>query len=117
MTSTNHAENTASAAAADDDVVLDVTDLDVRFPTDDGPLHAVRGVSYRLRRGEALGIVGESGSGKSVAALAVMGLLPRTARVRGSARVLGQEMVGLGDAAISRVRGARIGMVFQDPLT
>src|SRR5690606_21706188 len=79
--------------------------------------HAVRGVSYRLRRGEALGIVGESGSGKSVAALAVMGLLPRTARVRGSARVLGQEMVGLGDAAISRVRGARIGMVFQDPLT
>ena len=116
MTSTNHAENTVSAAAGDG-TVLDVADLHVRFPTDGGHLHAVRGVSYRLRRGEALGIVGESGSGKSVAALAVMGLLPRTAQVSGSARLLGQELLGLGDAAISRVRGARIAMVFQDPLT
>ncbi|WP_234402099.1 ABC transporter ATP-binding protein, partial [Thermobifida halotolerans] len=115
MTSTDHADNTAPAARAD--VVLDVADLNVRLPTDDGEVHAVRGVSYRLRRGEALGIVGESGSGKSVAALAVMGLLPRTARVSGSVRVLGQQVIGLPDAAISRVRGARIAMVFQDPLT
>ncbi|WP_067966407.1 ABC transporter ATP-binding protein [Nocardiopsis trehalosi] len=101
----------------DADVVLELDGLSVSFPTDDGPLHAVRGVSYRLRRGEALGIVGESGSGKSVTSLAVMGLLPKTAEVAGSAKVLGQEMVGLPDDRISKVRGNKIAMIFQDPLT
>ena len=57
-------------------LLLDVVDLTVRFPTDDGIVQAVRGVSYQLRKGEALGIVGESGSGKSVSSLAVLGLLP-----------------------------------------
>ncbi|WP_246422288.1 ABC transporter ATP-binding protein [Nocardiopsis mwathae] len=99
------------------ETVLEVDDLTVGFPTDDGLVRAVRGVSYRLRRGEALGIVGESGSGKSVTSLAIMGLLPKTARVSGSARVLGQEMVGLDDARISKVRGNKIAMIFQDPLT
>ncbi|GHC72121.1 ABC transporter ATP-binding protein [Nocardiopsis terrae] len=100
-----------------EDVVLDVDDLNVTFSSEDGPLHAVRGVSYQVRRGEALGIVGESGSGKSVTSMAIMGLLPRTAKVTGSARVLGQEVIGLNDAQFSKVRGQRIAMIFQDPLT
>ena len=107
----------AARAMLDADVLLDVEDLSVGFPTDDGLVQAVRGVSYQLRRGEVLGIVGESGSGKSVTSLAVMGLLPRTAKISGSARVLGKEMIGLSDAQISRVRGRQIAMIFQDPLT
>src|SRR5690606_28091059 len=63
----------------DTDVLLTVEDLTVEFPTDDGVVQAVRGVSYELRRGEVLGTVGESGFGKSVSSLAVMGLLPKTA--------------------------------------
>ncbi|PDP87074.1 glutathione ABC transporter ATP-binding protein [Glycomyces fuscus] len=108
-------EETAPAGTAD--VVLEVSDLSVTFPSDDGPLPAVREVSYVLRRGEALGIVGESGSGKSVTSMAIMGLLPKNARVEGSAKVLGQEVVGLKDSQISKVRGNKIAMIFQDPLT
>jgi peptide/nickel transport system ATP-binding protein len=100
-----------------DDVVLEVEDLSVSFSTDDGEVEAVRGLSYQVRRGEALGIVGESGSGKSVSSLAVMGLLPRTATVTGSVRILGQELVGLKDKQMMSVRGKRIAMIFQDPLT
>ncbi|MFE9244915.1 dipeptide ABC transporter ATP-binding protein [Nocardiopsis sp. NPDC006938] len=116
MTTEN--ENGGGTAVADtDDVVLEVSDLSVTFPSDDGPLPAVRQVSYQVRRGEALGIVGESGSGKSVTSMAIMGLLPRNAKVEGSARLLGQEIIGLDDKAISEVRGQRIAMIFQDPLT
>lgn len=99
------------------EVVLEVEDLTVQFPTDDGLVSAVRGVSYQVRRGEVLGIVGESGSGKSVSSLAVMGLLPRNARIHGSARILGQEVLGLSDKELSRIRGANVSMIFQDPLT
>ena len=106
-----------ATAETGDDVVLEVSDLSVTFPSDDGPLPAVREVSYVLRRGEALGIVGESGSGKSVTSMAIMGLLPRNAQVEGSARVLGQEVIGLNDKEISKVRGKKIAMIFQDPLT
>ncbi|MEV0574279.1 ABC transporter ATP-binding protein [Streptomyces sp. NPDC050392] len=100
--------------------VLEVADLAVDF----GGVPAVRGVDFTLRRGEVLGLVGESGSGKSATALAVMGLLPATARVRGSVRLAGgggdsgaTELVGAGDRLLSSVRGSRIGMVFQDPLS
>jgi peptide/nickel transport system ATP-binding protein len=99
------------------DVVLEVTDLSVGFPTDDGLVQAVRGVSYRLQRGEVLGIVGESGSGKSVTSLAVMGLLPRTARVSGSVRFGGKQLLGASDAELTKVRGRGIAMIFQDPMT
>ncbi|MFE7174097.1 ABC transporter ATP-binding protein [Streptomyces sp. NPDC057616] len=97
--------------------VLEVEDLGVEFPTEDGLVRAVRGVGYRLDRGDSLGIVGESGSGKSVTALAVMGLLPTTARVRGSVRFEGTELLGLSDARLSDLRGSGIAMIFQDPMT
>jgi peptide/nickel transport system ATP-binding protein len=100
--------------------VLEVTDLRVAFPTDEGLVQAVRGVSYQLRRGEVLGIVGESGSGKSVTSLAAMGLLPPTAQVSGSVRLGGRsgvELIGASDAELSRVRGRQLSMIFQDPMT
>jgi peptide/nickel transport system ATP-binding protein len=97
--------------------VLEVDDLTVGFPGDDGLVQAVRGVSYELRPGEVLGIVGESGSGKSVTSLAVMGLLPRTAKVSGSVRFRGQELIGASDAALNKVRGRSVSMIFQDPMT
>ncbi len=107
----------APPGAHDPDLLLQIDDLTVGFPTDDGLVQAVRGVSYELRRGESLGIVGESGSGKSVTSLAVMGLLPQTAKITGSAKVHGREVLGLSDAAISKIRGNDIAMIFQDPLT
>jgi peptide/nickel transport system ATP-binding protein len=99
------------------DAVLTVADLAVDFPSGDGPVHAVRGVSYELRAGEVLGIVGESGSGKSVTSMAVMGLLPKNARVSGSVRFRGEELLGLSDKAMTDVRGKKIAMIFQDPMT
>ncbi|MFJ2767849.1 dipeptide ABC transporter ATP-binding protein [Streptomyces sp. NPDC087300] len=93
--------------------VLQVRDLRVDF----GDAPAVRGVGFDLRRGEVLGLVGESGSGKSATALAVLGLLPDHAAVGGSVRLAGTELLGAGDRELSRVRGGRIGMVFQDPLS
>ncbi|MFI6829852.1 ABC transporter ATP-binding protein [Kribbella sp. NPDC050241] len=103
--------------SADRETVLEVEDLTVSFPTEDGLVRAVRGVSYALRRGEVLGIVGESGSGKSVTSMAVMGLLPASARVGGSVRYRGQELIGAPDKELQRIRGGRIAMVFQDPMT
>jgi oligopeptide/dipeptide ABC transporter ATP-binding protein len=100
------------------DAVLEVTDLRVSFPAEKkGRLEAVRGLSYQVRRGETLAIVGESGSGKSVSSLAAVGLLPTNARVTGSIRFHGRELLGLDDKAMSKIRGAGISMVFQDPLS
>jgi peptide/nickel transport system ATP-binding protein len=97
--------------------LLVVDNLTVSFPTDDGIVQAVRGVSYTVRNGEAMGIVGESGSGKSVSSMAVMGLLPRTARISGSIKFRGRELIGLDERELSKIRGNRIAMIFQDPLT
>jgi peptide/nickel transport system ATP-binding protein len=99
------------------DELLAVRDLTVTFPTADGDVHAVRGVNYELRRGEVLGIVGESGSGKSVSSLAVMGLLPKTARIQGSITFQGEELIGLSERKLMKLRGKKIAMIFQDPMT
>ena len=97
--------------------VLNVDDLVVTFRSEAGDVSAVRGVSFQVRAGELLGIVGESGSGKSVTSLAVMGLLPPTARPSGSVRFRGRQLMGLGDRELSEIRGRRIAMIFQDPLS
>ena len=97
--------------------LLTVTDLRVTLTTPRGPADALRGVGFELARGETLGLIGESGCGKSMTAMAVMGLLPTGAQVGGSIRLNGQELVGLGDDAMCRIRGNRIGMVFQEPMT
>ena len=97
--------------------LLEVDDLAVTFPTDAGDLRAVRGLSFHVAPGEVVAMVGESGSGKSAAALAVIGLLPDYATVSGSVRLDGTQLLGMPDTAMSRIRGARIGTVFQDPMS
>ena len=97
--------------------LLEVTDLAVGFPTDGDDLAAVRGLTYQVRPGEVVAMVGESGSGKSAAAMAVIGLLPEYAEVSGSVRLSGQELLGLSDGEMSKIRGRRIGTVFQDPMS
>ncbi len=97
--------------------LLEVKDLNVRFPTEDGVVHAVRDVSFTVDRGEVLGIVGESGSGKSVTNLAIMGLLPRSTRIDGSILYDGEELVGLPRKRQTKFRGNEVGMIFQDPMT
>jgi peptide/nickel transport system ATP-binding protein len=94
-----------------------VDDLNVTFRSEGGNVSAVRGISYHVRAGEVLGLVGESGSGKSVSSLAVMGLLPENARVTGSVRFRERNLVGLSDRELSDIRGRRISMIFQDPLS
>ena len=100
------------------DALLSVRDLEVRFWTGRGIVHAVNGVSFEVRPGETLGIVGESGCGKSVTALALLGLLPRAGRVRsGTAQFDGRDLLRLNQRALRRVRGRQIAMIFQDPMT
>lgn len=93
--------------------LLEVRDLRVRF----GPVAAVSSISFDVRRGEVFGVVGESGAGKSATAKAVVGLLPQTARVEGSVRFEGKELVGADSSVLRATRGAGIGYVFQDALT
>jgi peptide/nickel transport system ATP-binding protein len=97
--------------------LLEVTNLRVGLDTARGPADALRGVDLALAHGETLGLIGESGCGKSMTAMAIMGLLPAGARVSGSIRLHGQELVGASDTALCRLRGNRIGMVFQEPMT
>ncbi len=97
--------------------LLEVSHLSVQLQTQRGPASAVRGVSFSLERGDTLGLIGESGCGKSITAMALMGLLPEHAVATGSIRFAQQELIGLGDASLRQLRGNRIGMVFQEPMT
>src|SRR5579859_4603791 len=96
--------------------LLEVEDLTVSFPTADGVVRAVRGVSFRVEPGQTLGIVGESGSGKTVLTQTLLGLTPG-ADITGQAMFDGTDLLQLSEAQLRRVRGARISVIFQDPLT
>jgi oligopeptide/dipeptide ABC transporter ATP-binding protein len=97
--------------------VLSVRDLTVDFKTDDGMVRAVAGISFDVAANEVLGIVGESGSGKTVTSLAILGLLPRSARVEGDVVFAGQHLLGRPERELCLLRGSRVAMVFQDALT
>ncbi len=97
--------------------LLDVNDLYVRFPTPNGHVHAVAGVSFTISPGETVAVVGESGSGKSVSSLAVMGLLGGGDISAGSVRLRGEELVGADPERLRRLRGSEIAMIFQNPMS
>ncbi|HEX6196078.1 MAG TPA: ABC transporter ATP-binding protein [Jiangellaceae bacterium] len=97
------------------EAVLTVSDLRVTFTGGGRTVHAVTGLSYQLQKGRTLAIIGESGSGKSVSARALMGLLPPSAQVSGSARIGDDELIGLPDREMRKLRGTDVAMVFQDP--
>ena len=101
----------------DENRLIEVRDLRVHFPVDGGDVKAVDGVSFRLDEGETLALVGESGSGKSQTAHALLRLLPGAARLGGSVRLDGEELLALSPQALLAIRGQRIGMVFQEPMT
>jgi len=97
--------------------LLEVTDLSVRFDTDDGPVHAVDRLSFTLAPGEVLGIVGESGCGKSVTCMSLVRLLPETAAISGRAVFDGTDLLALSQRRLRQVRGRQISFVFQEPMT
>jgi oligopeptide/dipeptide ABC transporter ATP-binding protein len=104
--------------STDEGPILDVRDLVVEFPLESGPARAVDGVSLHLRPGEILGVVGESGSGKSMTALSIIRLVPAPGRIAGGQILFeGSDIRGMPEAELRRIRGGRIGMVFQDPLS
>ncbi|MDH3239164.1 MAG: ABC transporter ATP-binding protein [Alphaproteobacteria bacterium] len=108
----------ALAPMGDGKPVLDVRDLAVTFPSEDGPLHAVAGISYRIEAGRTLGVVGESGCGKSMTALAILGLVPPPGRISGgTVRVGDLEVTALAEDQLAAIRGERVSMVFQEPMT
>ena len=111
------ARQASTAAATDPAAVLAIDELSVAFRGTEDLAPAVEQLSLAVRRGECLGVVGESGAGTSQAILAALGLLSSPARVTGRVRLGGQDLLGLPERALDRIRGARVGLVFQDPMT
>jgi peptide/nickel transport system ATP-binding protein len=107
----------AHVAGSSDDLAVDIRDLTVTFASDGGDVHAVRGVTLDVRRGEVLAIVGESGSGKTVTARTILGLLPETAIMDGVVLLDGTDVGGLDKAELREVRGTKAAMIFQEPST
>ena len=117
MTATVNSISTQTAEARNaGDVVLDVSDLSVAFPTEEGVVKAVSNLTYQARLGRTLAIVGESGSGKSVSSMAVLGLHnPKRTQITGSIKLDGIELVGAPSATFQKIRSTKAAMVFQDP--
>lgn len=113
----DHNEKTADSA--DETPLLQVRDLQTHFDTDDGTVRAVDGISFDIRRGECVGIVGESGSGKSVAQISVLGLIPSPpGRIAGGEVLFdGEDLVGAPEKTLRKIRGNRISMIWQDPMS
>ncbi|MFW2514692.1 ABC transporter ATP-binding protein [Demequina sp. SO4-13] len=109
--------NTFETAPEPSGAVLSFDNLDVRFGTEFGQVHAVKGISIEVQRGEVLALVGESGSGKSVTSMSAMGLLPGNARVTGDISVAGKVIGSLSDKGLRQLRGNDVAMVFQEPMT
>src|SRR4029077_17721053 len=106
----------ARALRMSGDLLLEVRDLVVEFPTEDGIVHAVSGLTFSLRRGETLGIVGESGSGKSVTNLAILGLLnSERSKITGEILLHGKDLLKASPSELRDVRGKDVAMIFQDP--
>ncbi|MCV3736288.1 ABC transporter ATP-binding protein [Rhizobium sp. TRM96647] len=99
------------------ETILAIRDLKVDFATPDGTVNAVKGISLDVRAGETLAVVGESGSGKSQTMMGIMGLLARNGTVTGSATYRGRELIGLPPSELNKVRGAKVTMIFQEPMT
>src|SRR5215510_9077998 len=106
-----------AATASADLPILDVSALETTFSTPEGEVKAVNGVSFQVRAGEAVGIVGESGSGKSQIFMSIMGLLAANGRARGSVKFKGTEILGQPPNTLNKIRGVRMSMIFQDPMT
>jgi peptide/nickel transport system ATP-binding protein len=107
-----------AADSVDPDAYLQVRDLRVQFPTEDGLVRAVDGVTFSVRRGQTLGIVGESGSGKSVTSMSILGLHnPARTKITGEISIGGKNIVGMKEEQIQRLRGKDVAMIFQDPLS
>jgi len=96
--------------------LIEVRELSVQFPTEDGTVKAVDNLSFEIRPNEVLGIVGESGSGKSVTSLAIMGLLPKSANITGEILFCGQNLLAMSERQLQDLRGRRLAMIFQDSL-
>ncbi len=97
--------------------ILSVQNLCVSLETEQGQVEALRSLNFDMQRGEKIGLIGESGCGKSLTALAIMGLLPLRSKLAGSIKLNGTELIGMSDADMCKIRGARMGMIFQEPMT
>ncbi|MGZ6000232.1 MAG: ATP-binding cassette domain-containing protein, partial [Rhizomicrobium sp.] len=97
--------------------ILEVSNLNVKFTTPDGMVHAVKDASFYINESECLGVVGESGSGKSQLFMATIGLLSANGTATGSVKYRGQEILGIAQNRLNKLRGSKITMIFQDPLT
>ncbi len=97
--------------------LLEVRNLTVEFKVQDGLVRAVNGLSFKVYDGDIIGIVGESGSGKSQSMLAIMGLLASNGKISGSVKFMGQELVGISTSKLNKIRGDKMAMIFQDPMT
>ncbi|MCB0976298.1 MAG: ABC transporter ATP-binding protein [Acidimicrobiales bacterium] len=113
----SNASDGVFAAVEPDEVLLEVENLHTRFSSPRGTVHAVRGVSFDLRRGRTLGVVGESGSGKSVLSRSIMGLMPSNASRTGSVRFAGQDVLDISPKRMRTLWGDQMSMIFQDPMT